>query len=76
VVIGPSSVVAGTNAVTNYGTTAGIANAGVVAGTDYGVYNASDATILVLANTGIISGGKAGIAKYIGHGGYFAIDIG
>ena len=67
VIISPNSVVAGTNALTNYGTTEGIANAGLVAGTDYGVYNASDATILVLANTGIISGGKAGIANLSPH---------
>ena len=63
VVIPSGTVVTGNAAVTNYGTTAGIANAGVVAGTDYGVYNAPDATIQVLANTGIISGGVAGIAN-------------
>lgn len=63
VVISPGSVIAGSSAVTNYGTTEGIANAGIVAGTDYGVYNAPDATIINLTNNGIISGGIAGIAN-------------
>jgi hypothetical protein len=63
VVISPGSVIAGSSAVTNYGTTEGIANAGIVAGTSYGVYNAPDATIINLTNNGIISGGTAGIAN-------------
>jgi hypothetical protein len=63
VVISPGSVIAGSSAVTNYGTTEGIANAGIVAGTNYGVYNAPDATIVNLTNNGIISGGVAGIAN-------------
>ena len=63
VVIPSETVVTGNAAVTNYGTTAGIANTGIVAGSDYGVYNAPDATIEVLENTGIISGGVAGIAN-------------
>jgi hypothetical protein len=63
VVIPSGTVVTGNTAVTNYGTTAGIANAGIVAGTDYGVYNAPDATIINLTNNGIISGGVAGIAN-------------
>jgi hypothetical protein len=63
VVISPGSVIAGSSAVTNYGTTEGIANAGIVAGTEYGVYNAPDATIVNLTNNGIISGGVAGIAN-------------
>jgi hypothetical protein len=63
VVISPGSVIAGSSAVTNYGTTEGIANAGIVAGTEYGVYNAPDATIINLTNNGIISGGIAGIAN-------------
>ena len=63
VVIPSETVVTGNAAVTNYGTTAGIANTGIVAGSDYGVYNAPDATIEVLENTGIISGGIAGIAN-------------
>jgi hypothetical protein len=67
VVIPSGTVVTGNTAVTNYGTTAGIANAGIVAGTDYGVYNAPDATIQVLANNGIISGGVAGIANLSPH---------
>lgn len=63
VVISPGSVIAGSSAVSNYGTTEGIANAGIVAGTEYGVYNAPDATIINLTNNGIISGGVAGIAN-------------
>ena len=63
VVFTSGTVVAGTTAVINYGTTAGIINNAILAGTDYGIVNATDATIGTLTNNGIISGGKAGIAN-------------
>jgi len=67
IVISPGAVITGSNAVTNFGITAGIANNGIISGTSYGIYNAPDATIVNLTNNGIISGGTAGIANLSPH---------
>jgi hypothetical protein len=67
VTIAAGSMVAGTTAVTNTGTTPGITNNGIVSGTSYGLVNAPDATIVNLTNNGIISGGTAGIQNLSPH---------
>ena len=67
VTIASTSLVAGTTAVTNTGTTPGITNNGIVSGTSYGVVNAADSTIGTLTNNGIISGGTAGIQNLSPH---------
>jgi hypothetical protein len=67
VVFTSGTTVTGTTAVTNYGTTAGITNNAILAGSQYGIVNAADATIINLTNNGIISGGTAGIQNLSPH---------
>lgn len=67
VVIPSGSVVMGSIAVTNTGTTPGITNEGLVLGTNYGLVNSVDSTIQTLINTGTISGGTAGIQNLSMH---------
>ena len=67
VVFTTGTVVTGTTAVTNYGTTEGITNNAILAGSSYGIVNAADATIINLTNNGIISGGTAGIQNLSPH---------
>lgn len=63
VTISSGSIIAGQNAVTNFGNTYGVVNNGVIVGGAYGVYNAPQATIIYFRNNGLISGGIAGVAN-------------